>query len=298
MVIELESPSHLCPECEGFLLKLREMGETVCNQCGLVIQEREIDNSHYGKRAFNHEERSRKWHNGAPITNLLPDISLSTVIERCKIYNEDLRRAVKWDLHMDWKCKNLLIAITELRRLAGNLNLSECIQRDVINLYKEAYKKGLLRGRSIKGILLACVYLTCKKAQIPITMQDLVEESSVNAKILQKCYKVVIRELNIKPSLINPILLIPKYTNRLKLSIDIEKQTVDLVSNYMKERSLSGKDPKGLCAGALYLTCRLKKRPITQKAISEVTGITQVTLRSRYKELMRFLNFKHPGLVI
>ena len=120
-------------------------------------------------------------------------------------------------------------------------------------------------------------------------MQDLIEESSVNAKMLQKCYKVVIRELNIKPSMLNPILLIPKYINMLKLGIDIEKQTIELIRNYIKRKSFSGKDPKGLCAGALYLTCRLEKRPITQKAISEVTGITQVTLRSRYKELMRFL---------
>ena len=98
--------------------------------------------------------------------------------------------------------------------------------------------------------------------------------------------------------MINPQLLIPKYINRLNLGIEIERQTIEMVRKYINGQSISGKDPKGICAGAIYLASRLESQSITQAAVSEVTGITQVTLRSRYKELMRFLKLKPTSLPI
>ncbi len=290
MVVELEVPSNLCPECRGLLIELHDKGETVCNQCGLIIRERDIDISRSGIRAYNYQEKARKWHSGNPISLLVPDISLSTVIKRNKIYNQDLKKAVRWDLQMSLKSKNLLIAITELKRIASNLNLPEHVQKTVVKLYKKALKKGLMRGCSIKGILTACVYLVCKKERIPITLQEMSIESSLNPKVINKYYRVLIRELNVRPPVTNPVLLIPKYVNRLNLGIGIEKQAIGLIQDFIKGKFFSGKDPKGLCAGALYLLSKLANRQITQKEISRVTGVTEVTLRSRYKELIRFLN--------
>ncbi len=290
MVVELEVPSNFCPECRGLVIELHDRGETVCNQCGLVIRERDIDISRSGIRAYNYQEKARKCHNGNPISLLVPDISLSTVIKRNKIYNQDLKRAVRWDLQMSWKSKNLLIAITELKRIASNLNLPQHVQKTVVKLYKKALKKGLMRGRSIKGILTACVYLVCKKERIPITLQEMSIETSLNPKVINKYYRVLIRELNVRPPVTNPVLLIPKYVNRLNLGIRIEKQAIGLIQDFIKGKFFSGKDPKGLCAGALYLLSKLANREITQKEISRVIGVTEVTLRSRYKELIRFLN--------
>ncbi len=290
MVLEIEVPSKFCPECHGLLIELHNKGETVCNKCGLIISERDIDNSRSGIRVFNYHEKARKLHNGNPISILVPNISLSTVIDRNKIYNQDLRRAVRWDIHMSWKSKNLLIAITELKRIACNLDLPAYIQKAVVKLYKKALKEGLMRGRSIEGILTACLYLVCKKERIPITLQEMSIESSVNPKDLNKYYRVLIRELNVKSPNINPVLLIPKYVSRLNLDIGVEKHAIGLIRDFIKGKLSSGKDPKGLCAGALYLISKLENRGITQKEISRVVGVTEVTLRSRYKELLSFLN--------
>jgi len=290
MVVEIDVPSNFCPECHGLLIELHAKGEIVCNKCGLVIKERDIDISRSGVRVFNYHEKARKWHNCNPISILVPDISLTTVLERNKIYNQDLRRAVRWDIYISWKSKNLLIAITELKRIASNLDLPERVQKAVVKLYKKALKKGLMRGRSIEGILTACLYLVCKKERIPITLQEMSIESSVNPRDLNKYYRVLIRELNGKPPNINPVLLIPKYISRLNLNIGIEKRAIGLIKDFIKGKFFSGKDPKGLCAGALYLISKLENRQITQKEISRVTGVTEVTLRSRYKELLKFLN--------
>ena len=76
----------------------------------------------------------------------------------------------------------------------------------------------------------------------------------------------------------------------LKLNTEIERiadKIVDTFSNYFP---ISGKDPKGICAGAIYIATRLKNLDFTQKEISEKVGITEITLRSRYKEIKTKLN--------
>ena len=291
MVLELESPSIVCPECSGYLIEVHKVGETVCNQCDLVINEREIDTAHCGVRAYSNQEKERKWHNGNPISSLVADISLSTIIERSKIFNEDLKRAARWDMQISWERRNLLIAIMELKRIACHLRIPHYIQKAVVKLYKKAFKRGLLRGRSIKGILIASLYYVIKKETLPITMQELINESCVSPRVLNKCFKVLINELNLKPNILNPVLLIPKYINRLKLGPEIEKQSIKIIKNYMKNKGFSGKDPKGLCAGTIYFISKLKNNGLTQKEISAVTGVTEVTLRSRHKDLLRFINF-------
>ena len=45
-------------------------------------------------------------------------------------------------------------------------------------------------------------------------------------------------------------------------------------------------------SGALYLASKIKDKNITQKKIADTVGITEVTLRSRYKELVKKLNIE------
>ena len=119
MVVELEVIANLCPECGGNTISIHERGDTVCRYCGLVIGERGLDISHSGIRAYSKQEKARKGRNGTPISILLPDIGLSTIIDKKKIRNPDLRRAAKWNTHLSWKKRNFLIAITEIKRICS-----------------------------------------------------------------------------------------------------------------------------------------------------------------------------------
>ena len=47
----------------------------------------------------------------------------------------------------------------------------------------------------------------------------------------------------------------------------------------------AGKDPMGLAATVLYMSCIKTGENITQKEISNVAGVTEVTLRNRFKDL-------------
>jgi len=289
---EINSLSNICPECGGKIIPIQSKGEIVCGQCGLVISERLLDIYHSGKRAFTKQEKEKRERTGSPISILLPDMGLSTVIDKNNIKNPDLKRAAKWNSRMTWDKRNMLIATTELKRIGSNLNLPSHIKKSAIRLYKEAFKKKLLRGRSINGMVAACLYFACREKKIPRTLQEILDETSVNAKNVRRCYRTIIRELNLKVPSTDPISLIPRFIAELNLDAEVEKTTINILQTFMSNYSTSGKDPKGLCAGALYLVCKVRNKRISQKEIANLVGVTEVTLRSRYKELIKKLNIR------
>jgi len=291
-VTDLNIISDLCPECNGNIISLNQIGEIVCSDCGLVIKERSVDLSHSDKRAYTSQEKNQREHTGAPISSLLPDIGLTTVIDRKNIKDPDLKRAVKWNTRITWEKRNILIATTELKRICSNLNLPNHIRFEAIKLYKEAFKKKLLRGRSINSMIAASIYLAIRLKRIPRTLREILDESSESEKDIRRCYRVLIREFNIKSPNTNPSDLIPTYIATLKLDPNIEINSTKIVNAYSERFSTSGKDPKGIVAGAIYLACRMKGLELTQKDIAEVVGVTEVTLRSRYKELSTKLKIK------
>lgn len=286
----LSNLSNSCPECGGIEILLHERGEVVCGQCGLVISERNVDISHSGKRAFTKQEKESRERTGSPISILLPDMGLSTVIDKNNIKSPDLKRAAKWNSRMTWDKRNMLIATTELKRISSNLNLPNHIKKTAIRLYIEAFKMKLLRGRSINGMVAACLYFACRERKIPRTLQEILEQTSVDAKNVRRCYRTLIRELNLKVPSTDPVSLIPRFIAELDLDAESENITVKILQSFTTKYSTSGKDPKGLCAGALYLVCRKKNKKISQKEIAGLVGVTEVTLRSRYKELIKTLN--------
>ncbi|MFX1309979.1 MAG: transcription initiation factor IIB family protein [Promethearchaeota archaeon] len=286
---------NICPECGGSIIPLINTGDVVCNQCGLVINEKNVDYSHNGRRAYTNQEKINREQTGAPISILLPDMGLSTVMDKSKISNPDLKRAAKWNTRITWQKRNLLIASTELKRISTILNLPNYVKEDAMRLYIEAFKKKLLRGRSINAMVAACLYLACRRKKLPRTLQEIQEEASANPKDVRRSYTTLLREMNLNPPSTDPISLIPKYITDLGLNSEIEQLTRKILKAYNSNFSISGKDPKGICAGAIYLACKLKKIEITQQQIVESIKVTEVTLRTRYKELKKKLNVTIPG---
>ncbi len=282
--------SNVCPECGGSIKFIKEKGENVCSQCGLIINERQVDYSHSGKRAYTHQERNSREQTGAPISILLPDMGLSTVIDMQKITNPDLKRAAKWNTRITWQKRNLLIATTELKRIGSNLTLPIHVKEEGMRLYIEAFKRKLLRGRSINAMVAACLYVACRQKGIPRTLQEILEEASVSPKDVRRSVSILMKEFKLKTQATDPVALLPRYVTDLGLDSEIVALTSKILTAFVSNFPISGIDPKGLCAGAIYIACKLRNIVLTQLEIANSVGITEVTLRSRYKELKKKLN--------
>lgn len=279
--------SYSCPECNGNLISLIERGETVCCQCGLILNERNIVSN--TPRAYNSEQIKQKYRTGPPINPMLPDIGLCVTYNN-KTQNANLNRAIKLNRYLPWDKKNLLIAMTELNRLCHILNIPEYIKRASFVLYKKALKKNLVKGRSIIGLVTVCVYYLCKIKNIPRTLQEILKETSIRNRQIQQYYKCLVKELNLKVPIHNPVANIPRFVANLGLGFEVEKITIIILEEYLKKHSLSGKNPNGICGGALYLASKFKGKRIGQKRIADVVGVTDSTLRARYYDIINGIN--------
>ena len=66
----------------------------------------------------------------------------------------------------------------------------------------------------------------------------------------------------------------------------------EIVNRAKDERITAGKDPTGLAAAAIYIAGVIEGERRTQRAIAEAAHVTEVTVRNRYKELVRRLGLR------
>jgi transcription initiation factor TFIIB len=129
-----------------------------------------------------------------------------------------------------------------------------------------------------------------KKKRIPRTLQEVLDETSESPRDVRRSYRALVRELHLKVPTTKPSSLVPRFTNELGLNSDIEHLTLKIIKAYQQVIPTSGKDPKGILAGAFYLASKLRNLGLTQREIADTIGVTEVTLRSRYQELRKNLN--------
>lgn len=296
----MSGQTAICPECEApnpYYDSAR--GEYTCTECGFVISDHVIDKELSGRRAFSQEERNKRETKGAPISPLMPDIGLSTIIDTSKMkdLSQRMRRVFKWNTRMKWEKRNLLIATTEIKRMGTLLHLPLRVKEFAAINYRKAFAANLLRGRSIRAMVAASLYYSCRIEQIPCTLQEIVDVSSAEAREVRRCYRTLIRELRLRAPTIDPIILVPKFIAELNLDNHVEKLTIYILKQYKKKRTVSGKDPKGLIAAALYVASQHANQPRSQNLIAKTVGVTEVTLRSRYKEMKRDISLPSENLL-
>ncbi len=184
----------------------------------------------------------------------------------------------------------MLIATTEIKRIEGSLNLPLRVKESAAKLYRKAFSMKLLRGRSIKAMVAATLYYACRSERVPRTLQEILKLSDSDPRDVRRCYRTLIKELKLSVPTLDPLILVPKMFTGLELNNDIEKSTTNLIKAYIKKYPTAGKDPKGIIAAAIYVACLLHHQVVSQSRIAKTINITEVTLRSRYKEMMKFVN--------
>jgi len=292
---EFDTPTNtdFCIECHSKeIIYVPEKGEFVCGSCGLVLSHHNIDRERQGRRAFSSEEKSKRDQTGSPVTALLPDLSLTTVIDKNGHLTPRMKRIIKWNSRMSWDNRNMLIAATEIKRVGTLMNLPRRVKEYAAKIYKKAFALKLLRGRSIRGMVAASLYYSCRSEKVPRTLQEVLQHADCEARDVRRCYRTLVRELKLKVPNLDPVILVPKYASALDFSNKAEKVAMKITKFYKKVYATSGKDPKGIIAAALYLSSIINKMDCSQRKIARTVKVTEVTLRSRYKEMRKFVKFK------
>ena len=92
----------------------------------------------------------------------------------------------------------------------------------------------------------------------------------------------------------DPLTYVSKIAEKNGISGKTQGAAIAILREARRKRVVAGKDPMGMAAAALYIACLQNNEKITQKDIAEAAGVTEVTVRNRYKALKKQLNLEIP----
>ena len=190
--------------------------------------------------------------------------------------------------------RNLAQAMEELDRLSDKSYISGPVKEKAAVIYRKALDKGLVRGRSIVAIVAASLYAACRITGTPRTLREIAEASFVDKKDVARGYRLLLRCLKVQMPLADPLTYISRIAERTGISGQTQGLAFKFLQEAKRKRAVAGKDPKGLAAAALYIACRQRNEKKTQKDIAGAAGVTEVTVRNRYKSLKRKLALEIP----
>ncbi len=274
-------------------------GLKVCTSCGCVQGAHFVGDERraYDKKEIEDRKQTEvRWREFGARTMISPDQTDSkgksftaetkTLYSRLSKIQNSLVSSIERNL---WEAK------PKLKMLVSKMNCPAYIHETAWKIYAVVAKKKLTMGRSIDGFVAASLYAAIRIHEFPRLLEE-VSDASMSPRrtvirSLGMIAKEVLPELNLCYKPITATQLINKFGNELEVSRKIQQTAAEILrAAFHKGLTQTGKDPKGFAASTLYIALRSSETHKTQAEIASVARITEVTLRTRIKEIKNFWN--------
>ena len=302
MLKNTTTTSPKCPSCLNLkIVTDQNTGELFCSKCGLVLTDK-ITDTGAEWRSFSSDE-GNKARTGAGTSIRMHDMGLSTVIGAANkdstgkplsaSVKSSIERLRTWDSRSQANSsadRNLRQALNEMDKLKDKLALSDAVIEKAAYIYRKAMERKLVRGRSIQGLVAACLYASCRNTETPRTLDDIAQGINIRRKDVARCYRLLFRELELKMPVVDPVKGVSRIASIAGLSEKCKRNAITMLNKAKKVGAVAGKDPMGIAAAALYLSCISIGESKSQKDISQASGVTEVTIRNRCAGLRKILD--------
>ncbi len=202
-------------------------------------------------------------------------------------------RLRKWQYRISTAIeRNLKLALAELKRVASYLKLPKSVEEESSRIYTMAVQRGLVRGRSMESVVAGALYAACRRHEVPRTLDELSEASGIDKKEIGRTYRFITRELGIRILPSNPVDYIARFASALNLNAETQSKAVEILEKAQEAELTSGRGPTGIAAASLYVAALVNNEKRTQREVADIAGVTEVTIRNRYKELLKELKLK------
>jgi transcription initiation factor TFIIB len=287
-----QNEHNTCPECGGRITS--NSHETVCDDCGLVVDDQQVDCGPEW-REFNSESGGRRV--GAPNTVARHDRGIGTEIgqkldskgreiggqKRRQLHR--LRREHKRAKVGSKADQNRITGFTEIRRMTAALGLSTSIRDQACQLFRRAQETGLLVGRSIEAIASGCLYAVCRINEHPRSFETIARVSKVPEARIKTGYTVMNRELDLPVPPAKPSQYIAQIASEAGVSQETQRRARSLLEAANQTQIANGRNPLGSAAGALYLAAQETGEFLNQRELADAADVATVTVRERYRDL-------------
>jgi transcription initiation factor TFIIB len=286
-----------CENCKGGRVVFDHgTGEKICTGCGIVLSvERE-----YIDPLLDTNTNLSNMNLGTPSSLAHHDKNLSTMISYSNVdadgvaISVDQRSAIqrmrRWNKISNNNRsyhRNLKNAFAILIRIKDKLSLSETIIEKSAYYYRKILDQNLIKGRSITGFVVACVYASCREMNVPRTIEEIAEISNTDKIFAGKCYRLLVRKLKVRLPSIDSTSHLARIANNAGISEKTLRHAVQMMSEIKDDPISFGKDPCAIAVAVLYGACLDKGEKTSQSRISLAGNVSVVTLRKRFLDIKK-----------
>ena len=279
---------------ESIIITDYETGEMICQNCGRILQEKITD--------VKKEEGSFTQNQHMPTSLTMHDMGLSTIIGKSnhdfvgKPLGYEMKKSMKrmrlWDSQSQVKTtaeRNLRSALYEMLKLKEKLALSDAVIERAAYFYRKAAKARLVRGRTIKSVVGACMYAACRDMDTTRTIIEIADHLQERRKLIAKSYRMLFQNLRLTISVPDPINSIIKFANNLQLSETTKRDAIKIFDTLKEKELTAGKKPDAIAASVIYMACIRTNVTLSQAEISRISGISGVTIRNRFDDFRKYI---------
>ncbi len=276
-------------------------GEVYCARCGLVLESTLFD---FGPewRAFDTEDAHKRARTGGLLRDWKLTKGLTTEIDK---YDRDIKgrsvpverkatlyRMRKWQKRSRMATslqRNLSVALPEIDRMCSYLNLPKNMKEEIARLYRKCAKKGVVKGRSIEGMVAAVIYIISRQHKSPIILEELEEVSGVSKKKIGKCYKKIRQNIELEIPINKPADYVSRLASRLNASGNTIAKAYEIITDVEGKGLATGRVPISVGAAALYIAGEMTNDTNMPKRIQTVPGASKNIIRKRREEIEKLL---------
>jgi transcription initiation factor TFIIB len=272
-------------------------GEQLCRKCGVVLVEKMVD--FVSELHFRNNQNSRV---GPKSSLKIHDRGLSTDIGN---QNKDssgnplpyemknsLNRMRLWDSRSKNNTtgkRNLKIALIEMKKLAEKMSLSDMILERASYFYRKVSDKGLIKGRSVRAAVGACIHAACRDLGTNRTLKEIAKNIHESKKKISKTYRVIFQNLEFEIPRANITNIIVRLSNNAGISEKTKRDSLLIYEKLNKKTLVMGKKPNAVAATVIYMAAIRKKENMSQRKLAEIAEIPQITIRNRYMEFKKYI---------
>jgi transcription initiation factor TFIIB len=279
-----------CPQSSIIYDEVR--GEYICTETGEVLEERLVDVGPEW-RSFEVISDTGRVRGSEPVTSKVHDYGLSTTIDEHSYEGRKLNELNKSSRVLSRE-KRLVKALQLTNSIINRLNLpnSDLIKNEVGMIVNKLYRKNIIKKKNMRAMIAAVIITTLKNHNIPLNTREILNLCQVTQREAWKALLKIHRDSGerIRLNVVDPLSYVRQYSCLLEVTPETESLAMKLVTTAKNSGITSGKGPQGIAAAALYIASILMNEKQTQQNISEKLGVTEVTLRNRYRDLIEGLD--------
>jgi transcription initiation factor TFIIB len=295
-----------CNECKSPVVDDIHNGERICSGCGIVVDEQMADLGPETKTS-NLEDKMRLARASGQTTlaqhdmGIATDISISSTDYSGKkissTVSNQMQNLRKWQQRVrvtsprERRLTNVLGKISET---CESSSLPKNVVETASMIYRSLDGKNIeVKGKSVISITVAVVYMACKQCGIVRSLEEICKnvcapkDVKAKTKLSAKYYRNLVLEIgNVTTPIVTMDKYISKIANLTRTDVRVERLALEIAAKTETKSITDGKAPNGIASAYLYVSSVLLGQNVLQRDVSSVSGITEVTIRNRVKEIL------------